>query len=125
MVCIATLPVPVGCGFRHVWMLAHFQRRAKAAYDESASYASEAVSEIRTVAGLGREWDVLSEYHGSVAAQLRRNLVSILKPGVFDAASFLFFCYALCFWWGGVLIGRREYNMFEFFLCFMAVLFSA
>uniref|UniRef100_A0A8B0M670 ABC-type transporter detxD n=1 Tax=Amphichorda felina TaxID=37994 RepID=DETXD_AMPFL len=127
LVCIATLPVLVGCGFVHVWMLAQFQRRAKAAYDESASYASEAVSEIRTIAALGRERDVVREYHESVAAQLRRSLVSILKSGVLYAASqsFLFFCYALCFWWGGILIGRREYNMFEFFLCFMAVLFGA
>ncbi|KND86495.1 Leptomycin B resistance protein pmd1 [Tolypocladium ophioglossoides CBS 100239] len=127
LVCIATLPVLVGCGFLHFWMVAHFQRRSKAAYDASAGYASEAVSAIRTVASLGREIDVLKQYQDSLAIQLRHSLVSILKSSALYAASqsFLFLCYALCFWYGGGLIARQEYDMFQFFLCFMAVLFGA
>ncbi|KJK76279.1 Leptomycin B resistance protein [Metarhizium anisopliae BRIP 53293] len=127
LVCIATLPILVGCGFLHVWLVAKFQRRARASYDESASYAAEAVSDMRTIASLGREMDVLQEYRTLVRTQLRQNILFILKPSALYAASqsFLFFCYALCFWWGGTLISRREYDMFQFFLCFMAVLFGA
>jgi len=43
-------------------MLAQFQRRAKLAYEKSASFACEATSAIRTVASLTREEDVIDIY---------------------------------------------------------------
>ncbi|KAG5982744.1 hypothetical protein E4U55_001437 [Claviceps digitariae] len=127
LVCIATMPVLLGCGFFRFWLLAHFQRRSKAAYASSATFASEAISAIRTVAALTREEDVLRQYRESLAAQQRRSLVSVLKSSALYAASqsLLFLCFALGFWYGGTLIGKREYDLFQFFLCFMAVIFGA
>ncbi|KAJ4268550.1 hypothetical protein NW762_002614 [Fusarium torreyae] len=127
LVCIATIPVLLGCGFFRFYMLAHFQRRSKAAYDSSASFASEAISAIRTVAALTREEDVLKQYRDSLAVQQRRSLISVLKSSSLYAASqsLLFACFALGFWYGGTLIGKLEYTMFQFFLCFMAVIFGA
>ncbi|KAM0338466.1 hypothetical protein ACHAPU_011319 [Fusarium lateritium] len=127
LVCISTIPVLLGCGFFRFWMLAHFQRRSKAAYDSSASFASEAISAIRTVASLTREEDVLNQYKQSLAIQQRRSLISVLKSSLLYAASqsLLFACFALGFWYGGTLIGRLEYTMFQFFLCFMAIIFGA
>lgn len=127
LVCMSTIPILLGCGFFRFWMLAHFQRRSKAAYASSASFASEAISAIRTVASLTREHDVLNMYHESLAAQQRRSLISVLKSSALFAGSqsLLFLCFALGFWYGGTLIGRGEYNLFQFFLCFMAVVFGA
>ncbi|KAG5927395.1 hypothetical protein E4U42_002291 [Claviceps africana] len=127
LVCIATIPVLLGCGFFRFWLLAHFQRRSKAAYASSATFASEAISAIRTVAALTREEDVLRQYRGSLAAQQRRSLMSVLKSSALYAASqsLLFLCFAVGFWYGGTLIGKREYDLFQFFLCFMAVIFGA
>ncbi|KAF5657891.1 ATP-binding protein subfamily B (MDR TAP) member 1 [Fusarium heterosporum] len=127
LVCISTIPVLLGCGFFRFWMLAHFQRRSKAAYDSSASFASEAISAIRTVAALTREDDVLNQYKQSLAIQQRRSLISVLKSSILYAASqsLLFACFALGFWYGGTLIGKLEYTMFQFFLCFMAIIFGA
>ncbi|KAM0274005.1 hypothetical protein ACHAPA_000953 [Fusarium lateritium] len=127
LVCISCVPILLGCGFFRFWMLAHFQRRSKAAYDSSASYASEAISAIRTVAALTREEDVLNQYKNSLAIQQRKSLISVLKSSLLYAASqsLLFACFALGFWYGGTLIGRREYTMFQFFLCFQAVIFSS
>lgn len=127
LVCIAALPVLTGCGFLHFWVLARFAMRSKAAYESSAAYASEAISAIRTVAALRREAGVVETYRQSLAAQQRRGLISTLKSsGAYAASqSCLFLCFALCFWYGGTLIGRREYTMFQFFLCFMSVLFGA
>ncbi|KAM4054689.1 ABC transporter [Hirsutella rhossiliensis] len=127
LVCISTIPILLGCGFFRFWMLAHFQRRSKAAYASSATFASEAISAIRTVASLTREHDVLKMYHDALAAQQRRSLISILKSSALYAASqsFLFLCFALGFWYGGTLIGKFEYNQFQFFLCFMAIVFGA
>lgn len=127
LVCVSTIPVLLGCGFFRFWLLAHFQRRSKAAYASSATFASEAISAIRTVAALTREQDVLKQYHDSLAEQQRRSLISILKSSALYAASqsLLFLCFALGFWYGGTLIGKREYDMFQFFLCFMAIIFGA
>lgn len=127
LVCIATLPVTITCGFFHFWSLTHFQQRSKVAYESSAGFASEAVAAIRTIASLHREDHVLSQYRDSLNAQERRSLITVLKTTLLFAASqsMVFLCFGLCFWFGGTLIGRGEYIMFQFFLCFMAILFGA
>ncbi|KAL2017679.1 hypothetical protein VTK56DRAFT_1839 [Thermocarpiscus australiensis] len=127
LVCIATMPIVVGCGFFRFWMLAHFQRRAKKAYSGSASYASEAITAIRTVASLTREEDVLRQYRESLVIQQRASLISVVKSSLLYAASqsFMFLAFALGFWYGGTLIGKREYDMFQFFVVFSTVIFGA
>ncbi|ODA79660.1 hypothetical protein RJ55_05254 [Drechmeria coniospora] len=127
LVCISTIPILLGCGFFRFWMLAHFQRRSKKAYASSATFASEAISAIRTVAALTREQDVLNMYKDALAVQQRNSLISVLKSSALYAASqsLLFLVFALGFWYGGTLIGKGEYDMFQFFLCFMAIIFGA
>jgi len=127
LVCIATMPVVISCGFLRFWMLAHYQRRSKRAYAGSASFASEAITAIRTVASLTREDDVLQQYRDSLAAQQRESLKSVLKSSTLYAASqsLMFLAFALGFWYGGTLIAKFEYNMFQFFVVFSAVIFGA
>lgn len=127
LVCISTIPILLGCGFFRFWLIAHFQRRSKAAYASSATFASEAISAIRTVASLTREQDVLKMYQVALAEQQRRSLKSVLKSSALYAASqsIVFLCFALGFWYGGTLIGKGEYDLFQFFLCFMAIVFGA
>ncbi|EXK41726.1 ATP-binding cassette, subfamily B (MDR/TAP), member 1 [Fusarium oxysporum f. sp. melonis 26406] len=127
LVCISLIPVLLGCGFFRFWILAKFQHRAKAAYDSSAGFASEAISAIRTVASLTREEDVLKTYRDSLAVQQRKSLISVLKSSTLYAASqsLLFACFAVGFYYGGTLIAKFELSMFQFFLCFMAIIFGA
>jgi len=127
LVCIATVPIVLGCGFFRFWMLARFQQRAKRAYEKSASYACEATSAIRTVASLTREVDVWEHYHEQIVDQEAKSLRSILQSSLLYAASqsFMFLCIALGFWYGGTLIGSGEYDLFQFFLCFSAVIFGS
>jgi ATP-binding cassette, subfamily B (MDR/TAP), member 1 len=101
LVCISTIPVLLACGFFRFWMLAQFQRRAKKAYENSASYACEATSAIRTVASLTREEDVLYHYRRTIEAQGKSSLKSILKSSTLYAASqsLMFLCIALGFWY--------------------------
>ncbi|KAI5854657.1 ABC transporter [Tricharina praecox] len=127
LVCTATIPILLACGFLRFWMLAQFQRRSKAAYEKSASYACEATAAIRTVASLARERDVWNTYHGQLTEQAKVSLISILKSSSLYAASqsLMFLCMALGFWYGGSLIRSGEYDMMKFFLVFTAIIFGA
>ncbi|GAP87440.1 putative ABC multidrug transporter mdr1 [Rosellinia necatrix] len=127
LVCVSAVPVIIAAGYFRYAMLAHFQQRSKKAYDKSASYASEAISGIRTVASLTREGDVLAQYQNSLAAQQKASLISVAKSSLLYAAAqaTLFLAFALGFWYGGTLIASREYDLFQFFVCFMAVVYSA
>jgi ATP-binding cassette, subfamily B (MDR/TAP), member 1 len=127
LVCIATIPVVIVCGFFRFWMLSYYQRRSKSAYAKSASYASEAISAIRTVASLTREQDVLRQYKRDLAIQQRSSIMSVAKTSTLyaSAQSLTFLAFALGFWYGSTLIARFEYNMFQFFVVFSSVIFGA
>jgi len=127
LVCIATIPILLGCGFFRFWMLSRFQSTAKKAYEKSASYACEATSAIRTVASLCREDDVWQHYHDQLAAQRAKSLNSVLWSSTLYAASqsLTFLCMALGFWYGGTLISSGEYSGFQFFLVFSAIIFGS
>jgi len=127
LVCTATIPILLSCGFFRFWMLAQFQKRSKVAYEKSASYACEATAAIRTVASLARENDVWQQYHRELEIQGKKSLVSVAKSSILYAMaqSFLFFCLALGFWYGGTLMKEHEYDMLKFFMVFMAIIFGA
>lgn len=127
LVCIATIPILLACGFFRFWMLVQFQKRSKAAYEKSASYACEATAAIRTVASLTRENDVWQQYHKELEIQGKKSLVSIVQSSILYAMSqsLLFLCIALGFWYGGTLMKAHEYDMLKFFMVFMAIIFGA
>lgn len=127
LVCTATIPILLACGFLRFWMLARFQERAKKAYEGSASFACEATAAIRTVASLTREEDVWEHYHQSIVAQEKKSLQSILRSSILYASSqsFMFLCTALGFWYGGTLLGNHEITELHFFICFSAIIFGA
>lgn len=127
LVCTATIPILLACGFLRFWMLARFQDRAKKAYESSASFACEATAAIRTVASLTREEDVWEHYHQNLVAQGKKSLQSILRSSTLYASSqsFMFLCTALGFWYGGTLLGNHEITELRFFICFSAIIFGA
>ena len=127
LVCAATIPILLACGFLRFWMLARFQDRAKNAYESSASFACEATAAIRTVASLTREEDVWEHYHQSIVDQERRSLQSVLRSSTLYASSqaFMFLCTALGFWYGGRLLGDGQISELHFFICFSAIIFGA
>ena len=127
LVCAATIPILLSCGFLRFWMLARFEARAKKAYESSASYACEATAAIRTVASLTREDDVWEHYHQSIVAQEKKSLKSILRSSSLYSASqsAMFLCTALGFWYGGTLIANKEISELQFFICFSAIIFGA
>ncbi|GLA13616.1 GTPase-activating protein [Aspergillus niger] len=127
LVCISAVPVLLACGFIRVWMLDKIQRRAKTAYQKSASSACEAASAIRTVASLTMEPEVLQSYESQLHNQLRSDIFPIIKSSALYASSqaLPFLCMALGFWYGGTLLGKGDYSLFQFYVCFSEVIFGA
>ena len=127
LVCTATIPILLACGFLRFWMLAQFADRAKKAYGDSASYACEATAAVRTVASLTRENDVWEHYHQDLVRQQKISLRSILRSSALYAASqsFMFLCTALGFWYGGTLIADHQISELHFFICYSAIIFGA
>lgn len=127
LVTSTAMPALVICGFLRFKLLAQLDMRARRSYQKSASYACEATAAIRTIASLTRESEVWEHYHSMLVAQASSSLTSVLKTSSLYAASQsgMFLASALGFWYGGMLISRRELTLESFFLCFISVVFGA
>jgi ATP-binding cassette subfamily B (MDR/TAP) protein 1 len=124
LVCSATIPLVAGCGWVRLKILALFDDKIKKTQEESASYAGEALTSIRTIASLGLEDRVLDHYSSILSRQAAKSLRSILQASSLYAASqsVVFLCAALGFWYGGSLIASGEYSMLQFYICFAALI---
>jgi ATP-binding cassette, subfamily B (MDR/TAP), member 1 len=127
LVCIATLPVILGAGFLRYWIVARFAVSAQQMNKVSASYACEYVNAIRTVASLTNESRVIQIYEQRLAEQVRRLLHVSIKHSALHAfsSSATMLAMALGFWYGGNLVSRGEYTVFQFFIVFAEILFGA
>lgn len=127
LVCTSTTPILILCGYFRLRLLSQLERHSREAHRDSASYAAEAVSTIRTIASLTREADVVETYRGSLNVQRRANVRSMAKISLLFSVSeaMTFLIFALCFWYGGRLLVAGEYSLFQFFVCFATVIFSA
>jgi ATP-binding cassette, subfamily B (MDR/TAP), member 1 len=126
LVCISTMPILLGTGFLQYYILARMQIKRAQVFSRSAEYASEAVSAIRTVATLTMETAVCERYKLSIDKESQSSVKSVLASAAFYAASqsLRFLCIALAFWYGGTLILNLEYTLFEFYICFIAIIFG-
>ncbi|VUC24318.1 unnamed protein product [Clonostachys rosea] len=127
LVCFAAVPLAIGCGFFRWWVLARHQARIATVYADSAGFAAENISAIKTVASLTRENQVAEKYRTDLEGQQKKSVVSVAKSSVIFAAaqSIQYLCYGLGFWYGSTLIAKLEYGMFEFFVCYMSMILGA
>ncbi|KAL4916752.1 P-loop containing nucleoside triphosphate hydrolase protein [Aspergillus aurantiobrunneus] len=127
LVCSSAVPLLLLSGFLRTWILSRFQARGRLVYQKSASEVSEAVTAIRTVVSLTMEPVILDSYRRQLQRQVRSDVPSILRSSFLYASSeaLQFFCMALGFWYGGMLLGHHEYSIFHFYVCFSEVIFGA
>ncbi|KAI1773033.1 putative ABC multidrug transporter [Hypoxylon cercidicola] len=119
LVCTATVPVVVACGWLRLQMLSVFDSKTRQSGINSTSYAGELIKSIGTVASLGLEEFVLERYNGFLVKQSEQSLRSILGASSLYAASqsVVYLAAALAFWYGGTLILDEGYSLFQFFVC--------
>ncbi|KAK9469166.1 P-loop containing nucleoside triphosphate hydrolase protein [Lipomyces arxii] len=127
LVSSACVPILLATGFYRFYILAQSQRRAQQASEGSASYACEAASAIRTVAALTREQEVLATYHAELDRQVKKSRpTSHYSAALFGAAQgMVYLIMSLIFWYGSRFLKYREYNLFQFYVTMMAVIFGA
>lgn len=124
LVCTATIPVVVACGWLRLQMLSAFDSKIRQSGLDSAAYSGELVRSVRTVASLGLEKYSLARYDGFLAKQAAKSLRSILSASSLYAASqsLVYLCSVLAFWYGGTLIADEEYTTFQFYICFVSLI---
>lgn len=82
----------------------------KAALEEASRIATEAITNIRTIAGLRREAQIIERYNleiDKVKAMIQRKLK---YRGLINASgqAFIFFAYAVALCYGGVLVSEGK-----------------
>lgn len=127
LVCTATVPVLIGCGFLRIQILVNIEERAKKSYEKSGNFACEGVSAIRTVASLTREESVCKIYKDNVEAQVKRSRYPLIYSALVYGASqgLVPFVMGLGFWYGSTLMRKGQSSSYEFFTAFSAVIFGA
>ncbi|KAK8003951.1 hypothetical protein PG989_003670 [Apiospora arundinis] len=127
LVCTATIPMVVACGWVRVQMLAIFDAQTRQSGIDAASFATEIVKAAGTVASLGLEDFVLARYDGFLAKQSETSLGAILRASSLYAASqsVVYFACALAFWYGGTLLLDGEYTLFQVYICFTSLISGA
>lgn len=127
LVCSAVTPVLFGSGFIGAWAVGQFEKINEENARAASAYAGEAISAIETVASLTMESRVLTTYESILMActsdGLKANVRFSLVLGF--ARSGIFCCMALGFWYGGQLILRSEYSLFQFVVVYSSIITSA
>ncbi|KAK8047979.1 ABC multidrug transporter [Apiospora saccharicola] len=127
LVCTATIPLVMACGWVRLQMLALFDAQNRQDGVDAASFATEIVKAAGTVASLGLEGFVLERYDGFLARQAERSLGSILRASSLYAASqsVVYFASALALWYGGTLLLDGKYSVFQVYVCYGALISGA
>lgn len=92
-------------------------------FAESSKWAAEAIGAFRCVSSLTLEDVIIERYQklldGHVMSAYRKARWTTLIFALSDSLSIA--CQALIFWYGGRLLASGEYQVLNFFVCFMAV----
>ncbi|KAF3932797.1 hypothetical protein ABW19_dt0207792 [Dactylella cylindrospora] len=120
------LPPLVASGYVRIRLEFKLDNDTASRFANSAGVASEAVLAIRTVASLAIEDEILAKYEQSLRSIARTSVRSLVGTMFWYSLSqsISFLAMALGFWYGGRLISFGEYNSQQFYIVFIAVIFS-
>ncbi|PHH68591.1 hypothetical protein CDD82_421 [Ophiocordyceps australis] len=115
LVCLSVIPLMIGGGYFGVWLVGDFEKKNEHFANEAAGFAGETLNGIQTIAALTKEQRSLDEFERILCSKKREALVSNLQASFMYALtqSAYYACMALSFWYGGQLIIRGEYTLFQ------------
>ncbi|KAM3509173.1 hypothetical protein MY11210_006428 [Beauveria gryllotalpidicola] len=120
------LPVLIASGYIRIRLEFKFESDTANRFSSSSGLASEAVMGIRTVSSLALEQAIITRYHDSLQ-HIAADAISGLGWKMFfyslsQSVSLLVMC--LGFWYGGQLVSTGEYTAPQFYVIFIAIIFS-
>jgi ATP-binding cassette subfamily B (MDR/TAP) protein 1 len=124
---LTVMPIVLIAGYLRVSMERGFEKLNAAVFAESSQFGSESVSAFRTVTSLLMEEKILDRFRDLLAehskAAYRRSRLTTLIFAFSDSCDM--FCNALVFYYGGTLLAKREYQIVDYFVIYMAAIQGA
>lgn len=123
----AGMPPLLICGWLKVRFDSRLDDQLSDRYAKSAAIASDAVTAIRTVSSLAIEETVLERYTEELDQAVRGSLKPLMSVMVWFALTqaIEYWFLGLGFWYGCQLLSRGDISLFNFFVAFMSVFYSA
>ncbi|CAJ2500962.1 Uu.00g038150.m01.CDS01 [Anthostomella pinea] len=122
-----TAPLGLLAGYFRFKYELEFEKLYGAVFAESSKFAAESIGAFRTVSSLTLEDTICDRYQdllgGHVVKAFKKARWSTLIFAFSDSVSLG--CQGLIFWYGGTLLASREYNVLNFFICYLAVIQGA
>ncbi|KAI1335902.1 P-loop containing nucleoside triphosphate hydrolase protein [Xylariaceae sp. FL0016] len=122
-----TAPLGLLAGYYRFKYELEFEKLYGAVFAESSKFAAESISAFRTVASLTLEDAICDRYQGllggHVGKAFKKARWTTLIFAFSDSVSLA--CQGLIFWYGGTLLASREYDILNFFVCYLAVIQGA
>lgn len=127
VVLLVTVPLLLGAGFMQLRSISRFAERHAGAFSSSVGITVEAVSNIRTIASLSLEDEVLQTYRRSLKAPRKEMVLQSFKTNIWLAIanSMGNVLYAFAHWWGSKNILEGRYTQTQYFIILIAMLVSA
>jgi len=121
------MPVILAAGYFRVRFEIQFDKSTANVFENSSQSATEAVGAFRTVLSLILEDRIADRYEEllkrHVAEAFHRAKYNTLVFAASDSIEMA--CMALTFWYGGTLLASRQYNLFKYFVPYMAIIQGA
>jgi ATP-binding cassette, subfamily B (MDR/TAP), member 1 len=121
------MPIGLVSGYFRFKYEIEFEKMNAAVFAESSKFAAESIGAFRTVSALTLEDIIGLRYqnllNGHVSDAFKKARWTSLIFGFSDSVALA--CQGLIFWYGGRLLASKEYELLNFFVCFMAVLQGA
>lgn len=127
LVCLSLVPLLLGAGMMELHVLGQFEEKHETAYTKSVDIGTEAITNIKTVASLSLEGEILSDYRRSLKGPRQETLRVTLQASLCQAVTyFLGNCVnALAYWWGAKQIIAGSYTQTQFLIVVFSLLVSA
>lgn len=120
------LPLLVLSGYVRIRLEFSFEEDTAERFSQSSSLASEAVMAIRTVSSLALERIIIQRYSDALQ-DIATHAIGSLGWKMFFyslSQSISFLVMGLGFWYGGRLVSFGEYSTVQFYVVFVAIIFS-
>ncbi|KAK3372106.1 P-loop containing nucleoside triphosphate hydrolase protein [Podospora didyma] len=120
------LPPLVLSGYLRIRLEVKLDDDTSSRFANSTAVASEAVMAIRTVSSLALERQIIDRYEGRLRDIAKKSIKSLVWTMFWYSLSqsMSFLAMGLGFWYGGRLVSFGEYTSTQFYIIFIAVIFS-